>query len=79
LFGSTKWIVPAAVLVLMPKCPLCLVAYIALATGVGVSLGVAAWIRGSLLAICIAALAYLFVRAAAGVLRAARPQARRAR
>ena len=63
LFRSTsavgKWLVPTALLVLMPKCPICFAGYIALGTGLGISLTAAAWLRTGLIAVCIAALIYL--------------------
>jgi membrane protein implicated in regulation of membrane protease activity len=61
--GSTKWIVPTAVLALMPKCPMCVAAYIALATGFSVSLPAATWIRTGMLAMCLCVMAYLSIRA----------------
>ena len=54
----TKWIVPTAVVVLIPKCPMCVAAYIALATGFSISLPVATWIRMGLLSACICAILY---------------------
>lgn len=53
---STKWIAPAAVLALLPKCPMCLAGYIALATGFSVSLSAALWLRTGLLVACLCVL-----------------------
>ncbi|MGC1296016.1 MAG: hypothetical protein WA869_13360 [Alloacidobacterium sp.] len=64
--GSTRFlearsggVLPGALLVLMPKCPMCVVAYIALATGVGVSVSTATYLREGVLVLCIVALGYL--------------------
>lgn len=54
-----RWLVPGALLALMPKCPACLAGYLALATGVGVSLPVAQALRFTLMALCAAALLWL--------------------
>jgi len=51
-----EWLVPGTFLLLVPKCPVCLAAYVALATGIGVSLPTAAFIRITLLIICCTAL-----------------------
>jgi Flp pilus assembly protein TadB len=56
------WIVPGAALAILPKCPACIAAYLALATGVGVSMTTAAHIRIALIAICVAALAFVGAR-----------------
>jgi hypothetical protein len=57
-----RWLAPAAALALMPKCPLCIVAYIAVGTGIGVSVATATYLRWSMLAVSLAALAYLMAR-----------------
>jgi hypothetical protein len=60
--AATKWIIPAAVLALLPKCPMCVAAYIALATGFSISLPLATWIRTGLLMACLGTMAYLSIR-----------------
>ena len=54
-----RWLIPAAGLALMPKCPACLAVYITLATGVGVSISTAAHLRTMLIVMGGAMLAYL--------------------
>jgi hypothetical protein len=57
-----QWLFPAALLVLMPKCPLCVAAYVALFTGIGISVSTARWIQGLMLTFCLTALAWLAMR-----------------
>ena len=59
---TAKWAVPGVVLAVMPKCPTCVAAYVALATGVGISVPAASWLRWSALALSIATLSYLVMR-----------------
>lgn len=46
----------------MPKCPMCVAAYVAIFTGIGVSLPVAAAMRTALLLLGVAALALMTAR-----------------
>jgi hypothetical protein len=56
------WIVPATTLALLPKCPACVAAYVALATGIGISLPAATFLRGMLLGLCLMSLAFFTAR-----------------
>ncbi len=55
------WIIPSATLVLLPKCPACVAIYVALISGVGISLASASLLRTSLLVVCVVALVCLAV------------------
>jgi hypothetical protein len=70
--GLVEWLAPAAMLALMPKCPMCVAAYVAIATGVGISVSTATYLRIGLIGVCIAALTYLAWRKVRSVLGSAR-------
>lgn len=59
---KSGWLLPGILLIVMPKCPICLAAYIALATGISIPITAATWLRTSLIAGCIGALVWLAVR-----------------
>ena len=73
----TASILPTAVLVFLPKCPLCLAAWLTVATGVSFSAGAAAWLRVIIVLLCLAALTPIICRRAFN--RAAEPHRCRAR
>jgi hypothetical protein len=56
------WVLPSAMLVLVPKCPACLAAYVTLWTGLGLSLSAATCLRWALLFLCAATLLFLILK-----------------
>src|SRR5260221_2998287 len=55
------WLVRSDILVLVPKCPGCLAAHVALWTGLGLSLSTATYLRWALLLVGVAALLFLIM------------------
>ena len=54
-------LVPSLLLAFMPKCPMCIVAYVALFTGLGISVATAHWMQIFLWAFCLILFAYLAI------------------
>lgn len=57
-----NWLAPSILLALLPKCPACMAGYIALATGIGVSLPIAAYLRMVVAVLCGAWLVFVVVK-----------------
>ena len=57
---TAGWVLPSVVMVLMPKCPACLVAYLAIA-GMGISVSAAEGLRLMVLGICGISIGYFVV------------------
>ena len=65
LSGAAASILPGAVLLFLPKCPLCLAAWLTVVTGIGISAAAAACVRGLIVVFSVAAV----VLAAAQIVR----------
>ena len=62
LSGAAACMLPGAVLVLLPKCPLCLAAWLMVVTGAGVPAAWAAGMRGVIVVFWVAAMAVAAAR-----------------
>ena len=60
--GAAAWALPSVALALVPKCPMCVAAYLAIGGGLGVSLTTAAHLRTALVWLCWSTLALLAAR-----------------
>jgi len=60
--AAAGYVVPAAVMALLPKCPACIVAYLAVGAGIGVTMSTAATLRTMLLILCVASLVFITAR-----------------
>ncbi|MFT3685277.1 MAG: hypothetical protein QM783_10190 [Phycisphaerales bacterium] len=64
LAAAMKWATPIITLALVPKCPMCVMAYVAAATGLGLSYTQASWLRVGVIWVCVGAIVALAGRAA---------------
>ena len=58
-FALAKFSLPTLILAVLPKCPACFAAYVALGTGISLSVQAASLLRSTLLAICVSALVWI--------------------
>lgn len=59
---ATGWIAPGLGLALIPKCPMCVAAYVAAFSGAEISMPMAARLRLALLILCVTALCFVTAR-----------------
>ena len=51
--NSASWIIPGVMLALMPKCPLCLAAWLSVMLGIGMSTASATALHATLITLCL--------------------------
>jgi hypothetical protein len=79
LRSFAQGILPAGGLLLLPKCPACLAAYVTIITGLGISVTAARYLQSVLLTICLALVAYFATKGASGLFKLTSGSGRRAR
>ena len=60
-YAWAKCSLPTLILALLPKCPACFAAYVALGTGISLSVAAASVLRTVLIGACVVTLGWLFV------------------
>lgn len=61
---GAAWFGSGGLLLLVPKCPMCVAAYVAAGTGLGLSYSTAAYLRTGLICVCVGSLVWLGARRA---------------
>ncbi len=56
------WAIPGTLLLLMPKCPMCLAVCVLMGMGVGMSLTTATYLRDLLIVLCTVSLSFVALR-----------------
>ena len=59
-FALARFSLPTLILMLLPKCPACFAAYVALGTGISVSAASVALLRNLLIVLCVASMVWIF-------------------
>ncbi len=59
MWRGLQWLLPTMLLVLTPKCPMCVIGYVALFTGIGIGVSTARWIQILMPVVGLISLAYL--------------------
>ena len=62
LLNLIQWIVPSAILALIPKCPACVAGYALIGTSVGFSLSAFTQLRLAIIILCVVSLSYVGTR-----------------
>jgi len=62
LLDRVGWLVPSVILAALPKCPICIAAYLSLFTGVGIHISTANSLRVFLIGICALSLIHFAFR-----------------
>jgi type III secretory pathway component EscS len=60
--GAARLGTPALILILLPKCPMCVAAYVAMFTGIGLSMEAATWLQETTIAVCVLAIILAITR-----------------